>query len=337
MTLSDEQLKPLLEKASQAYKAEFGSDAWFGKCIFMSWYCSIGNCTFCYRSTLPKDIEPEKAKRTMASIIVEALFCRHLNWELEFLTGGYGIFPFEHLLEICKVVSSIMQDKIWLNIGEVRPGRLDELRPFVKGIVASIETINPEIHKKVCPSKPIEPYSRMLKTIEGFKKSMTMIIGMGETIQDFPLLEKFIREHELDKITFYALKPVKRTMFENSPGPETNYYAEWIARTRIAFPKLEIMAGITPKRAHDVKTILQAGANAVTKFSATKLFNSERAHLFEHLAKEAGRTFRSSLTKLPQVDWHSEVDKLEIDEETKAHTKQLLDSYLDRMMKSGKK
>jgi len=337
MTLSDQQIKPLLEKASQIHNKEFGNSAWFGKCIFLSWYCSNASCRFCYRSLQSEKVDPEKAKRTLASIIVEAMFCRHLNWQLEFLTGGYGIFPFEHLLTICKIVSAIVGEKIWLNIGEVKDKELEQLRSFVQGIVASIETVNPKVHKVVCPKKPVEPYSRMLKSLKGFKKSITIIVGLGETIDDFPLLEKFIKEHKLDKITFYALKPVRGTMFENNSGPESNYYAEWIARTRIAFPKLEIMAGITPKRAQDVKIILEAGANAVTKFSATKLFNSERARLFERLAKESGRVFKSRLSKLPNIDWDSEVDKLEVEEEVKIETKNLLRIYLKKMKKEGKK
>jgi biotin synthase-like enzyme len=173
----------------------------------------------------------------------------------------------------------------------------------------------------------------MLKELKDFKKSITIIIGLGETINDFPLLEKFIKEHNLERITFYALKPVKGTMFENSKGPTSEYYAEWIAKTRIAFPKLEIMAGITPKRAQDVKIILQAGANAVTKFAAVKLFNSERAKLFEQLAKQAGRNFKSKLTNMPKIDWDKQIDKIDMDEETKTATKKLLKEYLAKMNK----
>lgn len=176
----------------------------------------------------------------------------------------------------------------------------------------------------------------MLKSLKGFKKSITIIVGLGETIDDFALLEKFIKEHQLDKITFYALKPVRGTGFEKNPGPESNYYAEWIARTRIAFPKLEIMAGITPRRAQDVKIILEAGANAVTKFSATKLFNSERAYLFEKLAEESGRNFKSLLTKLPNIDWDPEIDKLDVEDEIKQDTKELLQLYLKKMQREEK-
>ncbi|RJQ17184.1 radical SAM protein [Candidatus Woesearchaeota archaeon] len=323
----------LLEKASAVYKENFSNHAWFGKCIFLSWYCTIGDCTFCYRSTIKENVTPETARRSFPSILIEALFCKAFNWRLEFITGGYGILPFEETKKICKVISEIMGEKIWLNLGVLSKKQLEELKPYVKGIVASIETINPELHKKVCPSKPIAPYEHMFSYADGFEKSITFIVGLGETIADFELLQKFIEKHNINRITFYALKPVRGTEYEHTTGPKSEYYAEWIARTRIAFPKLEIMAGITPRRAEDVEIILRAGANAVTKFSATKLFNSERAHLFEAKAKSAGREFLSSLTKMPDIDWDGWIDSLDIDEVTKKDTKILIQHYLHRMNK----
>lgn len=328
-----EDLPVLVRKASSVHHEQFGKEAWFGKCIFLSWYCAHGDCTFCYRSTMPNNIAPEKARRSLPSILVEALLCKHLNWELEFLTGGYGIFPFDELVEICRLVAQVMGQKIWLNMGLLTDDQLAVLKPYVAGIVASIETVNPSIHKQVCPSKPFQPYSDMLKKLKGFKKSITIIIGLGETLDDFPLLEQCIKEHHLDKITFYALKPVKGTAFENNPGPSSAYYAAWIAKTRIAFPRLEIMAGITPKRAEDVKILLEAGANAITKFSATKLFNSDKARLFEQQAAAAGRAFQSRLTQLPEVDWEAAVDQLDTDEPTKKATKALLNHYIHKMAK----
>ena len=328
------EFKELIGKANQVHKQNFGNKAWFGKCIFLSWYCSIGDCTFCYRSTMPKEINPKKARRSLPSILVEALLTKHLNWELEFLTGGYGIFPFSELVEICRLVSQIIEDKVWLNMGVLNEKQLEELRPYVKGIVASIETINHEVHKRVCPSKPAEPYSKMLKSLKGFKKSIAIIIGLGETIEDFEILKSFIEEHKLDKITFYALKPVRGTEFEKVGSPDPEYYSEWVAKTRIAFPKLEIMTGITPRTPESVKILLEAGANAITKFSATKLFNSEKAKTFIRMAKEAGREFESHLVDMPEIDWDSEVEKLDVNDSIKKETKALLGQYLEKMNKN---
>jgi len=320
-----------MEKANQIYQKNFPNTANFGRCVFLSWYCDIGTCNFCFRSTLKHRIKHAKsAQRSIPSILTDAIIGKNLGWNLEFLTGGYRIFPFEKMLEISKMVSEIYNQKIWINLGTLTNNELNQLSPYVEGICASIETINPELHKKICPDKPIEPYSDLLKRSKNFKKSITIIIGLGETKEDMPLLFDFIKKHQLDRITFYALKPVKGTPYKASPDPE--YYASWIAETRIKFPKLEIIAGLTPKKAQDyAQLLLQSGANTITKFPAIRKFNSEQSKEIEKQIKKAGRTFTTTLTKLPEVNWSNEIEKLNINKDLKQKTKIKLTQYLSKM------
>jgi len=259
-------------------------------------------------------------------MIVEAILAKNLGWRIEFLTGGYKIYPIEELVGIAKVISKVYGEKIWLNLGALKKEELDLFKPYVKGVVASIETINPELHEKICPDKHIEEYEEMLK-IEGFMKSMTLVVGLGEKREDFPLLKEFIQKYKLDRITFYALKPVPGTPYEE--GPSTEDYCYWISETRKAFPELEIIAGTTARRVGEVSKVLEAGANAITKFPATKKFNSEEARVLEAEVAKAGREFVSTLTKLPDIDWAKEVDKLDI--ENKEEVKKKLFLYLDKM------
>ena len=56
------------------------------------------------------------------------------------------------------------------------------------------------------------------------------------------MLHELIEETNLDRLTIFALHPIEGTPFKT--GPDPYYYAEWIARTRIKFPKLEIIAGV---------------------------------------------------------------------------------------------
>jgi len=325
-------MKELLQKATQAYNQNFKPTAWFGRCIFLSWYCDVGTCNFCYRSTVKDRIKhAQHAKRSISSIAVEALLAKHLGWRIEFLTGGYKIFPIDELVKITKLVSEIYGKKIWLNLGALKPEELEKFKPYIEGIAASIETIDKDLHDKICPNKPIEPYIEMLNNANDLKKSITIVIGLGENESDIEKLHDFIKQHNLDRITFYALKPIKGTPY--TKGPETDYYASWIAKTRIKFPKLEIIAGVTPHRVDDVDILLKAGANAITKFPATKLFNSERAKLFEQKVADADRKFTSTLTKLPDIDWNAEIDKLQIKETLKAEIKEKLNMYLKRMLK----
>jgi len=323
----------LIKQAGEVYEANFDSMTWFGRCIFLSWYCDVGTCQFCFRSTIKHKIKhAASAKRSKASIIVDALIGKNLGWRIEFLTGGYRIFSFDEQIEICRLVSLVYGHKIWVNLGSIDKEQLRRMEKYVEGVCASIECVDPELHNKICPDKPIEPYSVMLKDAKslGLKTSCTIVIGLGEKKSDFEKLAVFIDEHKLDRITFYALKPVDGSPFTKSPEPEE--YAWWIAKTRIRFPKLEIMAGLTPQRSSDYAgLLLRAGANALTKFPAVKRFGSAQAAEIETQAAEAGREFKGSLTVMPEVDWDAEVKRLELDKELEVQVRVKLEEYLAKM------
>lgn len=317
----------LISEAGAVYRNNFDGRTWYGRCIFLSWHCSIADCTFCYRS-LPKHqvAHPEGSRRSMGSVLLEALFCRIFNWRIEFLTGGYGMMPTEDLVEFAKNVSLVYGEKIWLNIGVITPSQIEMLRPYVKGVCASMETLDPELHKQVCPSKPIAPYDKMLGSLTGFKKSIAVIVGMGDTSMQ-PLFD-FIEKHSLDRVTIYALKPIKGGPFTHGPTPDE--YVSWIAQLRIRFPKLEIIAGTNLRRCEETRLVMQAGANAITKFPATKHFGSTLAHTISDMIREEGRAFVSNLTALPDVNWDSEIAALPIADDYKQQMREKLPDYLKR-------
>lgn len=336
---SNEPFNSLIEKANKTFLENFSAETWFGRCIFLSWYCDVGTCDFCFRSTTKHKIRhASSAKRSKESILTDALIGKNLGWRIEFLTGGYRIFSFEEMLEIARMVSEVYGHKIWINLGAMSRQELERMEPYVEGVCASIECVNPGLHRRVCPDKPIAPYSDMLKTAKetGYKTSMTVIIGLGEKKEDFEELAGFIEEHKVDRLTFYALKPVKGTRYTESPEPE--HYAWWIAKTRERFPKLEIMAGLTPRKAEDYAgLLLKAGANALTKFPAVRKFGTPQAQGIERQAEEAGRKFLGSLTALPDVDWDAEVKRLDITPELKDRTIQKISEYTAKMSKNLRK
>jgi len=324
----------LVKRANKIYSENFNKKTWFGRCIFLSWYCDVATCKFCFRATIKHKIKhAATARRSLASILTDAIIAKALKWRIEFLTGGYKIFSFEEILDIAKKVSEIYGKRIWINLGILDKEQLEKLKPYVEGICASIETVEPNLHNKLCPDKPIKPYEEMLELAGklGFKKSITIVIGLEEKKEDIELLFNFIEKHKLDRITFYALKPVKGSPYTKSP--EEEYYAWWIAQTRIKFPKLEIIAGLTPKKPDYTKLILQAGANAITKFPVVKKFNTSETKLIEKQIKEAGRELTGSLTKLPEINFNEEVDKLNLDNELKEKIKIKLNQYLKQMKK----
>ena len=257
------------------------------------------------------------------------MLCKGLGWELDFITGGFGVYSTEEMVEIAKNVSQAMGKKVWFNYGVFGDSALEKFKPYVKGICSSIETVNPKVQKEVVPGKNIQAYIEMLKKAKGFKKSLAIVIGIGETRDDIPILHKLIEETRLDRLTIFALHPIAGTPFKKGPDPE--YYAEWIAKTRIAFPKLEIIAGVPSNLLDKAGLALRAGANAITKFPAIKLFGTEKAEFVEKQIEATGRKFRGTLTKLPEIDWQAEIKKLNVPQELKKEVDWKLKQYLKRM------
>src|SRR3989344_6923519 len=94
------EINKLLKQTEQIYRNNFSDTCWYGRCLFLSWYCDLGTCKFCFRSTIKHKIKyAENAKRSLNSIIVEAVLCKKLGWRIEFLTGGYKIFPIKEMVE----------------------------------------------------------------------------------------------------------------------------------------------------------------------------------------------------------------------------------------------
>jgi len=327
----------LVEEAEKVYSQNFPITTNFERAVFFSWGCTIGDCTFCYMSTQPADKPPRETRRSSESIFAEFILAKNLGWDIGFFSGGIGVFSPKEVEFLLKNIYEILGEKIWLNIGPIPKPLLQKYAPYIKGIVASIETINPELHKIVCPSKPIEPYEKMFEyaTELGLKKGMTFIVGMGEKKEDLPLLKEFIKKHQIEKIHLYGLIPQKGTMFEDARIPSKEEQAWWIAQLRIAFPKLNIQCGIWEDRVDRISYLLKAGANSISKFQAIKLFGTDVAKEIEDQAHLAGREFKGTLTKLPAIDWNKEVETLSFSTELKEKVKEKLENYLKSMRKNN--
>lgn len=331
--LSEKQ-KELVSRAKKIHEESFGLDAWFGRCLFLSWYCSKGTCDFCFRSTQKHKIKfSDNARRSRKSVFTEAIISRSANWKLEFLTGGYDVCSFDEILEIVKVCSQIFGEKLWLNLGILKREELEQLKPYVEGIVASLETSNKKLHAKVCPDKDFDEYIDLLKIAEelGFKKGLTIVLGLGESIDDYANAKQLINDLKIDRVTYYALRPVRGTPYANGPEPED--VVEWIANTRIDFPSLDIMAGTAASRIPEINYFLQAGANGFTKLPATKIFGSQLADQILAQAKDAGRLLKSEFATLDSSDWNSIVDNLSLSDKDKEELLAKLDDY-KKMMSS---
>ena len=343
---------------------------WFERAIFLSWYCARGDCKFCYMSTQKKLIKnPKRARRSYESILAEVFLCKKLGWKIEFLSGGYESFSRQELLFLIKNVYNIYKEKLWLNIGVLNKEELELFKPYIVGVCGAVECINPKIHDYICPSKPINEVENMFKICDELKlkKAITIILGVGETLNDIELLKKFIKllnsknskgfenqrfskprkstisvgleksktfqnKNRIDKITFYRLKPQKGTIFENKKPIKKDYYVRWIKEIRNEFPKIKITVGSWLPYLDEISLLLNAGADSITKFPSIKLFNSKYAKKIEAEAKKANRKFIGTLTKMPKINLN-EIDKLKIKNELKDKVKIKLKEYLKKMKK----
>ncbi|MFH1770507.1 MAG: radical SAM protein [archaeon] len=328
-------MNKLIKEANNVFKANFPNTTWFERALFFSWSCSIKDCTFCYMSTQEKknQNDDDKAIRSKESLYAETILCKVLGWKIGFFTGGINAYKHEDLLEIIKVIKEITGEKVWISLGAIPENHLKIYQPYIEGVVGSIETVNEKLHRIVCPSKPLKPYTRMFKQANalGIKTAMTLILGIGETKDDFETLKKFINEYKISKIHIYALNPIKGTVFEKKSSPTKEYHAWYVAKTRIAFPKIDMQIGIWTDKIDRVSLLLNAGTNSISKFPIVRQFGKEKAKQIEKQAKLSGREFTGTLTKLPKIDWDSEVNKLSLNSEMKEKVKVKLHQYLKKM------
>ncbi len=292
----------LINKANKLTLKYHSSEITLERAIFLSWWCDKGDCEFCYMSTQKNKINnPQKARRKVDAILAEAELCKRLNWNIEFLSGGYESFTTEEIKKIAIDINKITNQSVWLNIGLT-----DDLKEYgeeICGITGSVEVVNPELHEKICPSKSLSDISNMLDETGdlGFKKAITIILGIGETPEDIEYLIQYIKNHKIDRIIFYSLNSHKETIFENSPSPASMYYAGVVSTIRLTFPKIEIICGTWSDNLANIGPLILSGANGITKFPLFKMFGTKYGKKVEEEVYWTGRKLKGTFTDLRKL------------------------------------
>ena len=101
-------------------------------------------------STQPKNSN-KIARRSTESLLAEVLITKKLGWDFGFFSGGLGAFNKVEFFELLKKVVSVYGEKIWINVGPLKKEQLEKYKPYLKGVVGSIETVNKEIECGTCP------------------------------------------------------------------------------------------------------------------------------------------------------------------------------------------
>ena len=322
----EENIFKLLEKANKLTLNNHSNTVTLERAIFLSWWCDKGDCSFCYMSTQKNKIkDPKKARRNVNNIYAEAEMCKRLGWNIEFLSGGYKSFTTSEIKNIASNIKNITGDGIWLNTGITDV--LEEYGSEIKGITGAVEVANPEIHEKICPSKKLDDISNMLDKAGylGFKKAITIILGLGESLHDIDYIIDYIKDHKIDRVIFYSLNPHRDTVYANSSQPASLYYAEVVARVRIEFPDIEIICGTWIDNLANIGILILAGANGITKFPLFKMFATKYGKRVEEEVKWSGRELKGTFT-----------DKSKLGDE-KSEISQDLDKFIKRYVKESLK
>ena len=315
----------LIKNANKTTLKKHGNLITLERAVFLSWWCDKGDCAFCYMSTQKEKIkDPSKARRNIYNIYAEAEMCRRLDWNIEFLSGGYESFTTQEIKEIATTIKNITGDGVWLNTGIT--DELDEYGSEITGITGAVEVANPQIHKRVCPSKKLEDISSMLDVAGdlGFKKAITIILGLGETLDDVSYLIDYIREHEIDRVIFYSLNPHKETVYANSSQPASLYYAQVVAQVRLAFPEIEIICGTWIDNLANIGILILSGANGITKFPLFKMFGTKYGKRVEEEVKWAGRELKGTFTDKNQLGPEKSEVSPDLDKFIKRYVKESL-------------
>lgn len=267
------------------------------RAIFLSWWCDKGDCAFCYMSTQkPLIKDPKKARRRFEAIMAEVEVVDRMGWNIEFLSGGYGSFTTPEIRGVAQEIHQLTGDPVWLNVGITKD--IDSYGEEVKGITGAVEVANPRLQRQICPSKNLDDILEMLELAGdlGFKKAITIILGLGETPDDLNYLFRLIEDYGINRIIFYSLNPHQGTPYALEPQPASLYYAGMVAATRIRFPDLEIITGTWIDNLANIGLLLMAGANGLTKFPLFSMFGTGKGKRVEEEVRWAGRELDGTFT-----------------------------------------
>lgn len=320
----------LIKKANEISLKNHSNTISLERAIFLSWYCDKGDCAFCYMSTQKEKIQdPTKAKRRIPNILAEAEMCKRLDWNIEFLSGGYESFKNNEIRDIASNIKDITGQKVWLNTGITN--ELDIFGDEINGITGAVETANPVLHDKLCPSKPLEDISEMLDKSKSlnFKNAITIILGLGETLDDLDYLIQYIKNHKIDRVIFYSLNPHKDTIFSNSSQPASLYYAEVVSSIRIHFPKIEIICGTWTDNLANIGILILSGANGITKFPLFKMFGTKYGKRVEEEIKWTGRQIQGTFTDKDKLGPEKSQYNIKLDKYIKRYINESLKNKYD--------
>ncbi|MFT4326281.1 MAG: radical SAM protein [Candidatus Woesearchaeota archaeon] len=331
--VDEKELQELIEESSTIFNEHHTQDVWFERSVFINWTCAIADCKYCYLSTKPR--LQKNALRSQESILAEIVLCKALGYKIGYLTGGLRVEPNEYMVSLLENCSIAAGHKVRMNFGPYTKKEIETFEPHVSGIGSAIESFDEELHNFICPSKPLKSLMNMLNTCKEkhIPTFITIILGMGEKKSDIEEVIAKVKEYTISMVQLCFLKPQEHTVFEEVPAPDTNYMAWWIAKLRIACPKIIIKIALVEERMHEMSLLLKAGANCFSRFMIFKEFNTEFSRAIETECLNAGRILRGNFSEVPDIDAKSLVKDLSFDDTLKEKILEKLEQYISKLEK----
>ncbi|WP_078058245.1 5,10-methenyltetrahydromethanopterin hydrogenase cofactor biosynthesis protein HmdB [Desulfurobacterium indicum] len=249
--------------------------------IHVSNYCSLRRkCAYCgfavgtsvngyfYLTDKKKD-EIKKA----------AVFIEENGIKRVSLSAGYG--NFKKVLSALEIVKKHTSLKVLVNVGgDLDLKRIKLLKSAgVDTICCNLETMNPELFKKLKPDDSLEQRMKICYQIKnlGIELSSGILVGIGETEEDREKHIEFLKELEVEEVPVMGFRPYKNTPMENvSPAPlslqlkvieAVRKRVKSLIRLTVPFPTV-LMKGLIPTikaGATNIATVVPVGYPLVVK------------------------------------------------------------------------
>ena len=220
------------------------------------------NCQYCMNNVFVKDaIATKEVVKTQES-------------QLETLNIGHHalIKATEPFSDVEDVWSSLIELRNKYQKGEIiiqkTQAEWDGLGTQYELLITQLSGIKADINRYNAISETIIQNKEINELLEECSKEINtnmtklsqLIFALDKMIElqkqvQQTLREKFVKENKIDRITFYALNPHPATCFDKPPSKE--YYAQWISKTREAFPDLDIVAGAWTDKIEYYKDIMK--------------------------------------------------------------------------------
>lgn len=179
----------------------------------------------------------------------------------------------EKVIEAVKAVKKVSSMDIWINVGpSLNRGELTKLKNLgVKEVCSSLETINPDVFKKVKPGDNLEARMKLAEEINGIGLGLksVMMVGIGSSYEDYVKHIFWFKNFEnLSSITVTGLRPIPGAPFQNKPMANPLEVAKVGAVARLVLKDVDIGFGGMMNDPRLVPFWIMAGANRAIHLGA---------------------------------------------------------------------